>query len=801
MSTEVFIVSKEKILAEHLANYFRALGCGVDTSNNARSVNQNTKHLIVVNMGNAFSKDRLLADRIKKYSPKTVVVSDVWSADVLVEGVGLKQIFIDQLMPYTANVLSQIYSESKKSHVFVPADAWVSISTVDQLTGKVASELFSFPMQKKILFGKLVSFREVILHLNPNATISINKNSLKRLPRRDLEVVETAIDIKALLWKESFSPKPKINQNHFKIRIPKIKITAPKAVGRFSVVMAATILIVLVVPYALLFGASGSTFMAYKLFQNEDISASTRALHISSKLASLSSKMFNSYGFLPLRREAGILALGTGAAGRVLSASDYATELSEESINKLHLDLVSLYRDLSFIDGEVKNSPLLVSDMFPEVEKIGEYRDYVLAASKISAELPSILGFDRPKTYMVLFQNNMELRPTGGFIGSFALLTVSKGEIVDDTVYDVYSADGQLKGYVEPPLPIKEHLGEASWTLRDSNWDPSFPVSAASAEWFLDKSMDRQVDGVIGINLETAKEILKVLGPVQLPGFGDTIDHKNMYEKVQFEVEDNFFPGSRKKAQYLSALSEALLSRIENANPKEYVKLLAASVRKLGSRDIQMYLHDEKVKNVLAEQGWQGALPQGNFSGIVEANLGVNKANYFITREVNVNIALNEEFFTEEISLKLKNSAPTRDKIPEQRYKAYIRALSPSVSGLVGAEILSQEGKKAASVDITHNGTSTEYGTLVEVLPGEEKIVTFKIKTKLAQNFAKDSSFSYTWWKQSGTGEYPFAINITAPKMSGTKWDPPFRLTEQGAYRYNTNLVDDFILNLNWTSK
>lgn len=194
-------------------------------------------------------------------------------------------------------------------------------------------------------------------------------------------------------------------------------------------------------------------------------------------------------------------------------------------------------------------------------------------------------------------------------------------------------------------------------------------------------------------------------------------------------------------------------------------------------------------------------MPQGNFSGIVEANLGVNKANYFVNREVNVALTIKDQSLTQEISLKLKNTAPTRDKIPEQRYKVYIRALSPNASHLLGARVLSRDGEEEPDVDIVETEGRVEYGTLVEVLPSEEKIITFRINTPLLLNFTNVGNFGYTWWKQSGTGEYPFNISVAAPAMGGTNWNPPFRLTEEGTYRYNTNLVGDFNLNLNWTAK
>lgn len=97
----------------------------------------------------------------------------------------------------------------------------------------------------------------------------------------------------------------------------------------------------------------------------------------------------------------------------------------------------------------------------------------------------------------------MELRSTGGFIGSFAVLSFENGKLYDMPIYDVYDADGQLKGHVEPPKPIKNILGEANWYLRDSNFDPDFPTSARRAEWFMKKTLNLDLDGTIAVNVNT----------------------------------------------------------------------------------------------------------------------------------------------------------------------------------------------------------------------------------------------------------------------------------------------------------
>ena len=94
---------------------------------------------------------------------------------------------------------------------------------------------------------------------------------------------------------------------------------------------------------------------------------------------------------------------------------------------------------------------------------------------------PRLAGFDGPKRYLVLLQNSNELRPTGGFIGSIGKLLFDEGKMRDFTIQDVYAVDGQLKGHIDPPGPIRDLLNQEHWYLRDSNWDPDFTQSGARA--------------------------------------------------------------------------------------------------------------------------------------------------------------------------------------------------------------------------------------------------------------------------------------------------------------------------------
>jgi len=177
--------------------------------------------------------------------------------------------------------------------------------------------------------------------------------------------------------------------------------------------------------------------------------------------------------------------------------------------------------------------------------------------------IPEILGLDgRRREYMVLFQNESEIRPTGGFIGSYGLISFQKGRLIDFEVKDIYEADGQLKGHVEPPWEIKAHLGEANWYMRDANWNPDFVKTSADIQWFLEKETQKRVDGVVGIDLAVVRAMLGVTGPIKVTDFKETIDKDNLYEQANFMLKLNFFPVRAKKQVFWERWGNNCLKRL-----------------------------------------------------------------------------------------------------------------------------------------------------------------------------------------------------------------------------------------------
>jgi len=405
--------------------------------------------------------------------------------------------------------------------------------------------------------------------------------------------------------------------------------------------------------------------------------------------------------------------------------------------------------------------------------------------------MPNLFGLNGKRAYLVLFQNNMELRPGGGFIGSYGLLTFDNGKMVDFSIQDVYDADGQLKGHVEPPYPIRRYLNLPHLYLRDSNFDVDFAKGASSSALLLNAELGKMVDGVIGIDVSLVKNILEEVGPVYVGDYKETVTSSNLYELTQSHAEKNFFPGSRQKKDFLRSLFSAMQLKLSTNNNLPYLEIAKSIDEAIARKHLLFAFSDKNLQDLFTVNKWSSALwderrenPSSinDFLGINEANIGVNKANYFVKRNVAHNVRIKENgSVAGEVSIEYQN---TSDKWPGGDYVNYLRIILPlntTISSILFDGVyqdlipaitdpLIYEAKnfiKPLGLELEKYDQSgkTIYGFLINVKAGTSK--TIEIKYTLSQKAPVElSAFSYSLrvFKQPGTDNYPYSFSLTYPK-------------------------------------
>lgn len=429
-----------------------------------------------------------------------------------------------------------------------------------------------------------------------------------------------------------------------------------------------------------------------------------------------------------------------------------------------------------------------------EMKDIDKFYQEVNSVMNIVDVFPQIFGFTKEKTYLVIFQNNMELRPGGGFIGSYGLVRLDKGRLKEIVVHDVYEADGQLKGHVEPPFPIRRYLPSVHWYLRDSNFSLDFSKSASQAAFFLREETGQVVDGVIGIDVTFIKNLLRVVGPVYVPDYKETVTADNLYLKTQTYAEKNFFPGSTAKKDFLKSLLTTMIEKLSAKKEKPsfswYASLVQEVVRSAKQKHALFAFSDTGVQRVFTVNKLTSSLMDerskeearvNDFLAIAEANVGVNKANAFISRRIEQEIQISQEGRIEEkVAITYQNDSQ-KGKWPGGDYKNYLRIFVPFGAKLSSISIDGQEQKvvraitdpaiyekngflppKELEVEEGEEAGKTFFGFLLIVPAQEKKIVNIAYQLP----FRTLPPFTYDLWlfKQSGTEQNPFSLRILYPK-------------------------------------
>ncbi len=490
-------------------------------------------------------------------------------------------------------------------------------------------------------------------------------------------------------------------------------------------------------------------------------------------------------------------------------------------------------KDFSIAQAEIKNTLYI----YEKNKQLGIIpKNIILKADELTQIVsstidfwPEIFGFKSTRNYLILLQNNMELRPGGGFIGSYAILTLDKGKINDFKIYDVYDADGQLKGHVEPPFPVRRYLPSTHWYLRDSNFNVDFSKGAVASAIFLNSEMQQVVDGVIGVDLSFIKNVLSVVGPVKINDYNQTVDADNFFQITQAHTTDKFFPGSTQKKDFLTAVYNSLQLKINDSQNLPYLDFAQMLTNSIDEKHILFAFNNTNEQAVFAVNGWSSSLVQdktgissfNDFVGINEANLGGNKVNYYISRSISQSTEIkNDGSVKESLTVAFKNSAP-KDLEEKGVYKNYLRFILPQGTSLSQVQINGQNQKiieaitdptvyekkgfvppTGLEVQKEEQEGKTIYGFLVEI--DKQQLVTIKIDYVLAQKIdTNQPSITYKLkvFKQPGVDSLPYDFSLNFPNnLRIVSADKDIKLSSQKAV-LSTQIEQDKKISINLATK
>ncbi|MAF20143.1 MAG: hypothetical protein CMI55_00480 [Parcubacteria group bacterium] len=371
--------------------------------------------------------------------------------------------------------------------------------------------------------------------------------------------------------------------------------------------------------------------------------------------------------------------------------------------------------------------------------------------------IPKLTGLGQEKTYLLLLQNNLELRPSGGYLGSFAIIKVKNGQVTFFQIHDTNIFDGFGSVQTDPPQPIKDHLKVNNWQMRDGNWSPDFIISAQQVEYFyhLQGGLE-EFDGIIGINASILPELLKLTGPIYLTEFDKEFQAEDALYQLEYEVEQGYLErglvrGERKTI--LKALGQEILTRLAKDSFWEQRKIKDLALKELNRKNILLYFQDEEVQRIISAQGWAGQVNQtyqADYLMIVEANLAARKSNFFITRQVEYELDLDKERPEATLRIIYTHTGGAKDWFNDD-YRAYLRIYAPQ-----GSWLLQANGLEDMTAFIDELG-KTVFGNWIKIPTGQQKVIEFKyLLPEISEKVKQNGTYKLLVQKQIGVDSLSF---------------------------------------------
>lgn len=481
---------------------------------------------------------------------------------------------------------------------------------------------------------------------------------------------------------------------------------------------------------------------------------------------------------------------------KIFGDSNYGvSQYSSSLFSRMNL----LEQDLAFLEAQVSESRSLTkatAAYFSDIQ-MKQLRTKLRAVSGIFGYLPRILGEAQKRMYLVLVFDETELRPSGGYVGAYGLITIENGRVVASEFQSTDLADSQLSGYVEPPLPIKDNLGVKSWYLRDVAWSGDFSSTANRASWFIDKELAVKTDGVLSVDIAFLDSILSATGPVEVSSVG-TVSTDNLYKTLQ--AGDSI----SNRPQTIVNITRAIFDHVKKNIGKESSFYIGKAIRGLDEKHLNFYL-GEAHSSTLSLAGWGSQIQessckyleicQEDYLYFTDANLGANKANYFLTRSFNLDVSLGDLQIAHRLIVNFENKGG--GGWPGGDYKNYFRAYIPLNSDNVEAFLINPKDLSSQEVEIGQGAEKGKkvIGGFMVVPAGEARQLIMSWVGPSVKGF---SEYALLWQKQPGTGSDPVYLGISGRNDQVLETTPTASLTSRGTIGYNTELKRDLSVNIKW---
>jgi len=402
------------------------------------------------------------------------------------------------------------------------------------------------------------------------------------------------------------------------------------------------------------------------------------------------------------------------------------------------------------IDQEEIFGPLkeAITPLGEELPKLKNELDILIP---IASVIPELAGLDTQKNYMILLLNNAEMRPGGGFIGTYGILSVRNGEIIDLYTKDVYAVDGPSESFHQevPPGALQKYLGVSAWYMRDANWWPDYPTSVTKVlELFrletTGQPSDGQViqqqyvpiDGVIAITPTFGSRVLELVGPITVDD--QTFTPENLLETLEYQVEYGFAEDGtpyHQRKEIIGKLVDEVKNRLFAMDVGGWESLFDIASQSIEEKHLMAYSTDMDVQEVFSNESWSSEIDPGigDYLMVVDANMASLKTDPAVERTINYDFDRNED--GEVITRVEIDYNHTGDfDWNTSRLRTYTRIYVPYGSELIdhSGSLVNDKLKNPSlaegTVDIGSEFGLTVFGAFTSIEPGEQRTLMFEYK-------------------------------------------------------------------------
>lgn len=426
---------------------------------------------------------------------------------------------------------------------------------------------------------------------------------------------------------------------------------------------------------------------------------------------------------------------------------------------------------LGRLSAQVKGSKQLVSQ--------AEF--FLVEARPLITQLPKVAGLTGAKNYLILFQNDKELRPAGGFLTAYTFAKVDKGNLSTSGSNDIYQLDEQINRVCltkicnqTPPTAIVKYLPEPTGQRkqaiesRDSNISPDWKVSASEFERFYNIAGGLAIDGIIGVDTFFVQNLLEVTGPVSVGGYQTKFDKDNVVEEL-LNYSETVFAGTRGRKSVLGDLMNSILLHVVGAPKEKFPQVISAILSSAQQKHMLFYFKDGEVQQAFEQLNWAGRVQDppaggdGDYFLVVDSNFAGGKANLFIEQEVKQNYKVEGGKIVKEITITWRNPEKYNNK-RNPGYRDWVRVYTPA-----GTKLISGEGSQDGIREQEELG-KTVFDGFITVRPGGG-LAKIELKIEIPVKVNRGKPLKLLIQKQPGTNNVKHQVLV-----NGKQIEKPFTL-------------------------